>query len=401
MSKPDAPAAPDYAAAADRTAASQRVNYSSPWGSINWTPPAQTQPGGQPTMGNPSTGMQPTAGGGRMGRLDAAGPGDAGDPGDGSSGGGPSGPSGGDPGGPGTGGGGPSDPPGTGVPGGTTGGGYSQPTQSPQSLMPWTQTLTLSPEQQQLLNAQNQTSLGLAGLQGQGVDAVRGVFNNMPNQSQLTPNAINPGQTAQDAIMARVQPMLNRQQDRMGNQLANQGIQVGSEAWRNAQSDFGQQANDAFSQAALQGIDLTQRARQQGMAEQGFYSQMPINLLNAVRSGSQVQTPQSGSAGPAANYLGAAQAQGQAALGQYGAQVGQYNNTLGTLGTIAAAFMSDRRLKSNIERIGTHPKGFGLYEYDLFGERRQGVMADEVEKVIPEAVKTHESGFKMVDYGKL
>lgn len=354
MSKPSAPAAPDYAAAADRTAASQRVNYSSPWGSINWSPPPSTQPGGQPTMGGPMN--QPTSAGragrlsydGRSGRLDD-GPGSPGDTGSGDGtgagdgagsggsdggggGGGPSGPS--DPGDPG-GVGGPSGP------GGNMGGGYvTQPGQgvgAQPNLMPWTQTLTLSPEQQRLLDAQNQTSLGLAGLQGQGVDAVRGVFNNMPSASQLTPNAINPGQTAQDAIMARVQPMLNRQQDRMANQLANQGIQVGSQAYSDAQRDFGQQANDAYSQAGLQGIDLAQRARQQGMAEQGFYSQMPINLLNAVRQGSQVQTPQSGSQGPAANYLGAAQAQGQAALGQYGADVGQYNNTLGTLGTIAAA----------------------------------------------------------------
>lgn len=403
MSKPDAPATPDYLGAANATAASQRVNYQSPWGSINWTPPAQTQPGGQPTMGGGQTSQTPYSTDGRAGRLDAAGPGDAGDPGDGSSGGGPSGPSGGDPGGPGTGGGGPSDPPGTG------GGGYF-PTMPPgqgaggsqMSQMPWTQTLTLSPEQQQLLDAQNRTSLGMAGLQGQGLNAVQGVFNNMPSASQLTPNAINPGQTAQDAIMARVQPMLDRQYDRTNNQLANQGIQVGSEAYSNAQRDFGQQANDAYSQAALQGIDLTQRARQQGMAEQGFYSQTPINLLNAVRSGSQVQTPQGGSAGPQANYLGAAQAQGNAALGQYGAQVGQYNNTMGMLGSLAAAYMmSDRRLKSNVERIGTHPAGFGMYEYDIFGERRKGVMADEVERIWPDAVKTHETGFKMVDYSRL
>ena len=400
MSKPDAPASPDYRGAAEATAASQRVNYQSPWGSINWTPPAQTQPGGQPTMGGQTAPMSSMTDG-RMGRLDAAGPGDPGDPGDGSTGGGPSGPSGGDPGGPGTGGGGPSDPPGTGMPGGGLPPPQSGPGSTSYNNMPWTQTLTLSPQQQQLLDAQNQTSLGMAGLQGQGLDAVRGVFNNMPSQSQLTPSAINPGQTAQDAIMSRLQPQLDRGRSRAENQLANQGIQVGSEAWRSAQSDLGNSENDAYMQAALRGIDLTQQARQQGMAEQGFYSQMPINLLNAVRSGSQVQTPQGGSGGPAANYLGAAQGQHQAALGQYGADVGAYNNNMASLATLAAAMMSDRRLKSNIERIGTHPRGFGLYRYEIFGEKREGVMADEVEKVIPEAVLTHPTGFKMVDYGKL
>jgi hypothetical protein len=58
-------------------------------------------------------------------------------------------------------------------------------------------------------------------------------------------------------------------------------------------------------------------------------------------------------------------------------------------------------LKSNIVRIGTHPLGIGIYEYDIFGGRQRGVMADEVEAVMPEAVNTHESGYKMVNYGLL
>ena len=67
----------------------------------------------------------------------------------------------------------------------------------------------------------------------------------------------------------------------------------------------------------------------------------------------------------------------------------------------SAALLSDRRLKSNIERIGTHPLGIGIYEYDIFGSRQRGVMADEVEAVRPEAVITRDDGYKMVNYGML
>lgn len=74
---------------------------------------------------------------------------------------------------------------------------------------------------------------------------------------------------------------------------------------------------------------------------------------------------------------------------------------LGNLGLAAFTAFSDRRLKSNIVRTGTHPLGIGLYEYDIFGERQRGVMADEVEAVLPSAVSTHPSGFKMVDYSQL
>ena len=70
---------------------------------------------------------------------------------------------------------------------------------------------------------------------------------------------------------------------------------------------------------------------------------------------------------------------------------------------------SDRATKQNIARIGDHPLGFGLYLFDYkaefrdeWGHERQfGVMADEVEAVMPDAVSVHSNGFKMVDYAKL
>lgn len=70
---------------------------------------------------------------------------------------------------------------------------------------------------------------------------------------------------------------------------------------------------------------------------------------------------------------------------------------------------SDRVLKQNIVPVGIHPCGIGLYlfdykpEYrDAWGYGRQfGVIADEVEKVMPEAVSVHPDGYKMVDYAML
>ena len=71
--------------------------------------------------------------------------------------------------------------------------------------------------------------------------------------------------------------------------------------------------------------------------------------------------------------------------------------------------MSDRAAKQNIVRIGTHPAGFGLYLFDFkpaFREvaglgRQFGVMADEVEVVLPQAVVMHADGYKRVDYAML
>ena len=62
---------------------------------------------------------------------------------------------------------------------------------------------------------------------------------------------------------------------------------------------------------------------------------------------------------------------------------------------------SDRRLKSNIKRIGTHKLNIGIYEYDIFGKHQIGVIADEVEAIMPDAVITHPSGYKMVNYSMI
>jgi len=70
---------------------------------------------------------------------------------------------------------------------------------------------------------------------------------------------------------------------------------------------------------------------------------------------------------------------------------------------------SDPRAKENIVRIGEHPFGIGLYLFDYKPEfqahwgygRQFGVMADEVEAVMPEAVCEHADGYRMVDYAML
>ena len=70
---------------------------------------------------------------------------------------------------------------------------------------------------------------------------------------------------------------------------------------------------------------------------------------------------------------------------------------------------SDRRVKRNIVRVGDHPLGIGLYLFDYDPERsarwghdRQfGVMADEVETVMPAAVSVGADGYKQVDYAML
>lgn len=258
---------------------------------------------------------------------------------------------------------------------------------------------------------QNQTSLGLGSLQSQGLDAVARSLQNMPSINDLPARQFNPGQTAQDAIMARQMPILNMQHDRLDNQLANQGIAIGSEAYKNAQDQFGRQQNDAISQAALQGIGAGQQARQQALQEQNYYANQPLNILNALRTGSQVSNPTFGSTPAGANYSGAAQNQYQAGLAATNVENANNAAMWNGLMNVGAAtlFASDASVKQDIRRVGTHPSGIGLYEFRYLPQYRDtwghgtyvGVMAQEVEAIKPSAVHVHPDGYRVVDYGAI
>jgi hypothetical protein len=148
--------------------------------------------------------------------------------------------------------------------------------------------------------------------------------------------------------------------------------------------------------------------RQQAIAEQMQRRGMSLNEMNALLSGQQVQMPnmpsfnQSGLA-QAPNIMGAMQNQYDAQLGAYNAQQAGTNALLGAGAQLgSAAFMfSDRRLKSNIKRVGTHAIGVGIYEYTMMGMPQRGVIAQEVQAVRPDLVKRHASGYLTVNYGGL
>jgi len=73
------------------------------------------------------------------------------------------------------------------------------------------------------------------------------------------------------------------------------------------------------------------------------------------------------------------------------------------------AMASDRALKENAVRVGEHAAGFGLYLFDYkpefqdsFGHGRQfGVMAQEVEGIVPGAVHFGDDGYRRVNYAML
>jgi len=289
----------------------------------------------------------------------------------------------------------------------------------------WTATQALSPAQQQLLDYQNQASLGLGKLAGQGLGYVENMLKTPFDTSKLPSTGFNPSQTYQEAYMQRLAPQLQQNREQLQQRLANQGIDIGSTAYDRAMMQQAQRENDLLAAATTQGFGVGQQARQTALQEQAYLRNEPLNTLSAVRTGAQVQGPQfvnsaqqATTAGP--DLLGAAGMQYNAAMGDFNARnAAQANLNQGLFSLGGAAMMapagtfafSDVRLKENIKPIGIMANGLTLYSFEYVDEVKShplagdgihvGVMAQEVEQVFPYAVKTLDDGYKVVDYGLL
>jgi hypothetical protein len=290
-----------------------------------------------------------------------------------------------------------------------------------------TLTQTFSPEQQALYQKSLESKGLLADLGTQGATALQGVVG---KNLDLSGAPTGPGSygTMRDQViaaqMARVNEDAGRSRDQANSELIAAGIRPGTKAYDDRMNLIQRGVNDAQNVAignasgqATQAFQTDAQRRKDSIAEILAGRQTPLNEINALMSGSQVNNPFA-VPGAAQNtniapppIFGAAQAQYGAGADAYNAQQAGANSAMSGLFSLGAAGLggwaragfpgSDRRLKSNIVRIGDHPLGIGIYEYDIYGKRDVGVMADEVLTVKPGAVYTMQNGYMAVDYGLL
>lgn len=324
-------------------------------------------------------------------------------------------------------------------------------------LEQWSQTVTMSPEQQRAYEQDAAMNERLRGVAGQGIDyvqqalnkplqdpgkAIRSVElsdftqdigtqkyqNQIANAGDLQRTVNDPEllqQQVTDALYKQqtqyLDPQFTQSQAKLENQLANQGITRGSEAWNNAIQEQARQKQQAYESArqgaigqgvgaastlygnqlaggqfvnAAQAQQFAQNQAQQqayNQAQQAMYDQLmgnanlrnaaqsqlfnqrlsnaqlynaglqqdfgnqqtlrqePINILNAVRTGSQLQSAQQPQvnvsqpgqmatvSGP--DLLSAATAQGQYNQGLYNAQQAQSSNQMSGLMGLAGTGM--------------------------------------------------------------
>lgn len=273
---------------------------------------------------------------------------------------------------------------------GTTSG-TPQPTKDAFTNYDWTQTTTLSPEQQALYNSNVATQQNLSN-QVQSALSSPIDLSNLPgmgrstglaNQADLYASGLadrslgdvfntNLADAAYRQQTRYLDPQVEQQRQALAASLADQGFVPGTPGYEQAMRNFmdtnnrayGAARDSAISQGYAQGntqlglqnsiaqllagkqstaYGQDQGQRQQAINELLLPRQQSINELAAVKGGQQIGMPQASGTSQTPNLgatdiMGALNQQYQGQLGAYGADVSSGNATLGALGSVLAAY---------------------------------------------------------------
>lgn len=228
----------------------------------------------------------------------------------------------------------------------------------------YTQTTALSPLGQSLLTGQQNvantlipSAERLAGTVGEAVTnpldfntAQSGILNSTPQFLS---------DRAADATYAKQRGFLDPQWEQQGrqleDQLARQGIPVGSEAYQNAMQAFNSsktQAYDAAQNSAIANgtsaagnlFNMALAGQQQNLSEQQLAQQNPLSLLQQL-FGASPSSPSQPITQPGAiniaptDVIGATNAATTAASNRYNAGLGQQNALFGGLASLGSALI--------------------------------------------------------------
>jgi hypothetical protein len=216
----------------------------------------------------------------------------------------------------------------------------------------WRVDTNLSPEQKALYdqNVATQTTMGQAA--NTAANNATDILGRPVDLSGVPPMPGNGEETrakVMEAMMGRLEPKFAQDADAMRSNMVARGFREGDEAWNREQDQLNQAKNDARQQAYLASGTEAQRdygmgmdTRRQAITEAMLERQTPINEISALLSGSQVSAPNfqpyysTGNIAPPPVY-GAARDAGQYGMDTYNADVGQYNNNVGTVGKVGSA----------------------------------------------------------------
>ena len=254
-------------------------------------------------------------------------------------------------------------------------------------------TTSLSPQQAAIKAKQDAASLNLADL-GQNLSGTLG--------QQLTGNFKLGNEATESRLFdlgrKRLDPMFAQKDEDLRTRLANQGIKAGSQAYDRELALQGQQQNDAYNNLLLTGRG---QASQEALTEDN----QRINQISALLNGGQVSMP---------NFMTGAGIQGAPTtdnasiianndnqrMAAWQSQQAAMGSAIGGLGRLFA--LSDERAKTDKKKIGKTDDGMGIYSYRYKGtpQKQIGLMAQEVQKKKPQAVRKGVDGLLRVNYSE-
>jgi hypothetical protein len=244
-----------------------------------------------------------------------------------------------------------------------------------------------------------------------------------------------PAEMERQAALAKgdVGQAIQNQQGALGRQMSSMGIDPTSGAAISARSTASVMNSAAEASAMNRARNA---ARTLGMSLTADAANFGRGGLAAVSTmGAGAQNASTGAAGVASNALNGGIAAGNGVQQGYGQAINGYSNVMGNytslgnnamqasaaqtgaawgalgsaVGLGAGFAMSDIRFKHNIKAVGELPSGITVYSFEYKPEFQDagghgsfvGVMAQEVEPVIPDAVITRVDGYKLVNYSLL
>lgn len=254
-------------------------------------------------------------------------------------------------------------------------------------------TTTLSDQQKAIKGQQDAASLNLATL-GKDLSGTLG--------QQLTGNFSLGNEETEGRLFdlgrKRLDPMFANRDEDLRTRLANQGIKAGTAAYDREMGLLGQQQNDAYNSLLLQG---------RGQASQELLTEdnQRINQISALLGGGQVSMPNfmtgaNVGAIPTTDNASIIGNSDNAKMAAWQANQAAMGSMLGGLGGLFT--LSDERAKTDTDKIGETGDGMGIYSYRYKGQPQKqiGLMAQEVQKKKPQAVRKGADGLLRVNYEK-
>jgi hypothetical protein len=197
------------------------------------------------------------------------------------------------------------------------------------TLPRYTQTTTLSPEQQQIFDKSQGAQSNIAGI-AQDQSAMLHDYLSKPFEF----NNQDAADWSYDLASSRILPQQQHNEQMLRTRLINSGLHPGTQAWNSEMERMTQGNSDQLNQLALQG-------RGQAFGEALATRAAPINEITALMSGSQVTspgamsgpTPQPGVAGT--DYSGLVEQNYAQKLASHNAMMGGLFGLAGNVGQAA------------------------------------------------------------------